>query len=191
MSNVEEFDEAPAVNNDALAALLTNAQELIDVEEQISGLENLLKALNSRSNELKTKTIPDKMAEIGLNEFSTPAGHKLKVEDFISGSLPKDVEKRSAAIKKIEEWGGDGIISNDINISFMKSEHNEALSLAAELREKGFDCEVKSSVHPQTYLAFLRERLAGGELVDPDVMGIFIGRKTKVTLPKKKKAEKK
>lgn len=184
--DVSAFDEAPATSESALNGLLEKAEELLGLENQISDIEQLLKQLSSRANELKTQVIPDKMAEIGISEFATPAGAKLKVDDFVSGSLPKEPAKRILAIKRLEELGGEAIIRNEINLSFDKSQHNEAMALADDLRSRGFDAEVKSGVHPQTYLAFIRELLASGKEVDPEAMGVFIGRKTKVTLPKKK-----
>ena len=184
MEETSAFDEAPATNNAALNGLLEQAEELISLEAQISDLEQLLKRLGSRATDLKTKTIPDKMAEIGISEFATPAGAKLKVEDFVSGSLPKEPEKRSTAIGLLERWGADGIIRNEITLAFDKSQHNAAMALADDLRKQGFNAEVKSGVHPQTYLAFIRERLASGEEVDAEAMGIFVGRKTKVVMPK-------
>ena len=185
--DLSAFDEAPVTSNAALAGLLTQAEELIRLETQIADIEQLLKTLSSRATELKTKTIPDKMAEIGLSEFATPAGNRLKIEDFVSGSLPKEPEKRTAAIAALEAWNADDVIRNEINLSFDKSQHNEAMALADDLRQRGFNCEVKSGVHPQTYLSVIRERLASGEPVDTEVMGVFVGRKTKVIMAKEGK----
>lgn len=187
MTDLSAFDEAPITNDSSLNSLLEQAQELIGVEAQIDDLNDLLKTLSGRANDLKTRIIPDKMAEIGLSEFATPEGHKLKIEDFVSGSLPKEPLKRKTAIEELEAWGAEDVIKNEINLTFEKAQHNEAMSLAEELREKGFDVEVKSGVHPQTYLSVIRERLAGGEEVDTEKMGIFVGRKTKVTMKKEKK----
>jgi hypothetical protein len=189
MSDIDAFDEGPAVNDANLEALLKQAEELIGLENQIADLEGLLKRLSGRANELKTQAIPDKMAEIGLSEFATPDGGKLNVEEFVSGTLPRDPDKRAEAIKQIESWDAAEVIKNEINLSFSRSQHNEAMALAEDLRQKGFDCEVTSSVHPQTYLALIRERLAEGEPIDTDVMGVFVGRRAKITLPKAKKVK--
>lgn len=178
------FDEAPLTSNSAMAGLLTMAEDLIGLEAQITDLEQLLKALSGRATDLKTKTIPEKMAEAGLSEFATPSGNRLKIEGFVAGSLPKEPEKRAGAIEALEAWGAEGVIRNEINLTFSKSQHNEAMALADDLRVRGFECEVKSGVHPQTYLAVIRERLATGEEVDTEKMGVFVGQKTKVTLAK-------
>lgn len=176
------FDEgAPVTSDGALQALVAQAEELVGLEHQIRDIEQLLKRLNSRATEIKTKTIPDQMAEIGISEFSLPNGVRLRVEDFVSGSLPKDPEKRALAIGKITDYGGEGIIRNEVTLAFDKAQHNEAVALAQDLRERGFAVTVQSGVHPQTYLAFIRERLASGEELDAEALGVFIGRKTRIT----------
>lgn len=184
--DISEFDEAPVASESALAALLEQAEELVSLERQIKEVDDLLTTLTKRANLLKTSVIPDRMAEVGLSEFKTPAGDRVRVEDFVSGSLPKEPEARAAAIKRLEEWGAEDIIKNEIQVFFEKKQHNAAMAIADEIREQGFSCEVKSGVHPQTYLAFMRERLAEGEEVNAQEMGIFIGRKTKVALVKEK-----
>lgn len=187
MNDISAFDEAPVASQTALDDLLAKANDLLATEGQISELEAVLKSLSSHANDLKTKVIPDKMAEVGLSEFATPDGHKIKVEEFVAGSLPKEIERRADALKALEDWGADGVIKNEINLSFEKSQHNEAMALVDDLRNRGIDCELKSGVHPQTYLAIIRERLASGEPVDLEVMGVFSGRRTKVTAPKPSK----
>lgn len=176
------FDEVVEMPTE-LGGLRKDAEELVTLEKQITEVELLLKKLNGRANELKISIIPDKMAEVGLNDFTMTDGTRLKVEDFVSGSLPKDPVRRAQAIAALEQVGGARIIRNEINLEFEKSQHNEAMALADELRGKGFAAEVKSGVHPQTYLAFIRECMRNGEAVDADKLGVFIGRKTKVEMP--------
>jgi hypothetical protein len=187
---IDAFDEAPVASKATLADLLTKAEEFIGLDKQIKELEDLLITLNGRSNELKTKVIPDKMAEIGITEFATPEGKRLRIEKFVAGSLPKEPEKRAAAIKALESWEADDVIKSELNLKFSKQEHNQALALADDLRNQGFAVEVTSGVHPQTYCALIRERLEDGDPVDLEVMGVFVGNKTKIVEVKQKKGRK-
>lgn len=183
MTDTSAFDE-PQPTGD-LSSLLNLAQELVDIEGQVKDLEQLLKKLSGRANELKTKTLPDKMAEVGLTEFKTPRGDRIKVEDYVAGSLPKeDPEKRARALAKVIEMGGEGIIENELSLRFERSQHNEAMALADDLRQKGFDVQVTSGIHYQRLLGFVREHLRNGDEVDAEALGIFVGRKTKVELKK-------
>lgn len=181
-TTTELFDE-PQPTGD-LSSLLTLAQELVGLEGQIKDIEQLMKTLTGRAHELKTQVLPDKMAEVGLSEFKTPQGDRIKIEDFVSGGLPKDPVKRDKAIATVTAMGGGDIIRNELLLAFEKSQHNEAMALADDLRQKGFDAQVTSGIHPQTYLAFVREHLRNGDEVDAEALGIFVGRKTKVELKK-------
>lgn len=115
------FDVEPAASNSSINELVALGENLIALEAQISEIEKLLKTLNGRATELKTKEIPDKMAEVGLSEFATPSGNKIKVEDFISAAFPKGHDERErTAIKRIHALekmeGGSDIIKTEINV---------------------------------------------------------------------------
>ena len=124
------------------------------------------------------------MAEAQLTQFATASGVTIKVEDFVSGSLPKESGKRDAAIKWLEANDGGDIIKNEISLSFEKSQHNEALALASDIRAQGYEVDVTSGVHPQTLMAWARERLKGGEALEPETLGLFVGRKASYKVPK-------
>jgi hypothetical protein len=188
MEDIRElFDEEPVSAPSDLAELVRMGEVLVNTEREIEELEALLKALKGNSTEIKTRTLPDKMAELGLSEFSLDDGTKIKVSDFVSGTLPKEADAREAALAEIEAWGAEGVIKNEINMTFEKSQHNEAMALVDDLRLRGYHCDLKSGIHPQTYLALMRERLASGDPIDLQKMNIFVGRQTKVTAPKGRK----
>lgn len=183
---IDAFDEQQIPAGD-ISSLVTSAKELVTLEDQIEDVEQMLKKIKERANELKTKIIPDKMSELGLSDFTTNEGERIKIGDFVAGSLPKDEIKKKTALAAIEEMGGKDIIKNEIIVSFKKSQHNEAMALAVDLQQKGFVADVKSAIHPQTYLAFIRERLKKGEAVDTDRLSVFVGRSAKVETIKKEK----
>jgi hypothetical protein len=94
--------------------------------------------------------------------------------------LPKDPDKRDSALAWLEEHEASDIIKTFMTLKFQKSEHNEALSLAAELHERGYDAVTESSVHPSTLIAHVKERLEKGEEVPLDTLGLFAGRRVKI-----------
>jgi hypothetical protein len=49
--------------------------------------------------------------------------------------------------------------------------------------DEGYDPELGSTVHPQTLMSFVRDKLRAGDPVEPDKLGCFVGRKAKVKLP--------
>ena len=195
MTDFSAFDEGTTnTPPDKLAAIVKLATEGATMEREVATTMGLLELQSGRAHEIKTKLLPDAMAEAGMSNFSLEDGTGIKVEDFVSGSLPKIDEStnetfiasskaRADALRFLEENDGASLIKNVISVSFDKSQHNEALALAAELREKGFDCEVKSDVHPQSYMAWAREALKSGVNLDPDLLNLFIGRVAKLDIP--------
>jgi hypothetical protein len=171
-----------------LDALRRLGRELVKTEKEIEDMSATIAPKAARANFLKNKLIPDLMSSLELEDFTFRDGSKIKVVDFVSGSLPKDPEKRSEALKLVEEYGAEGIIKNNITVAFQRRQHNEALALAADLKEKGYDAETKSDIHPQTLMAFVRERLAKGEDVDAPALGCFVGRVAKIEVSAATKA---
>jgi hypothetical protein len=69
---------------------------------------------------------------------------------------------------------------------FEKSQHNEALSVKADLENKGYAVAAKMGVHPQTLIAHVKERLRNGDEIPLDVLGLYAGRVAKIKAPKSK-----
>lgn len=182
-------DEAP-VSEAKLDVLRAMGQRQIDLESSVAELEAILKVTKGTLHDLKTNKIPELMAELKLLDFTLENGFKIAVEDFVAGSIPKDEAKRKAALEELIVEGGQELIKTTITLNFSKSQHNEALDLAEQLRAAGHEPEVKEDVHAQSLLAFVRERLRNGDEVKTELLGVFKGRTTKVVAPKEPKPKK-
>lgn len=190
----EALSSASSPAKDNLVRLLVEWDE---IAETIAGLEELLSSANARKNELKTKSIPDAMAALGSGEWVGEEPDedgkvpKVVMEDFVSGSLPKEPAYREAAIAWLEENGGAELLKTEISATFGKSQHNSALEifegLVKKAEEMGFMLTMDSGVHAQTYLAFMREKLKNGEQVPVEKLNLFVGRMAKVSRVKAKK----
>jgi hypothetical protein len=173
-------EEAHASSDSAMQRLVAAAKEIIETEQLIQQLEENLSELKARHNKSKTIDLPDMMAECGLSEFRTDTGFRIAVEDFVSGSLPKDDAKRREAIVWLENNGAENLIKTELSMAFGKSEHNEALSLMSELQEKGYTVNSKMGVHPMTLISHIKERLKSGDQVPLETLGLFAGRVAKI-----------
>jgi len=183
--DVEEGAEAPS-NDSALKRVMSIADEIVSTELQIDALEESLKDLKGRGNHLKTVELPDLMAECGMTSVRTTSGHTIEIQDFVQGSLPKDPMRRKVAIDWLATNGAADLIKNEVSVEFGKTEHNRAKDLAEHLRQQGFPVNESESVHPQTLLAFARERMRSGEDIPLEDLGLFSGRTAKVKTPKVK-----
>lgn len=172
----------------SLSKLRKLGEDMMQLEREVSDLEELLKIKRSAAYKLKTERLPEEMAKAGLSFFELKSGGSIEIKDFVQGSLPKeDEQRRIEAIAYLSEIDGEGIIKNSITIEFSKSQHNEALSLNAELQQKGFETVLKHDVHTGTLQAFIREKLRNGENVDANKLGCQIGQVAKVKLEKGEK----
>ncbi len=179
----------PAALSEGLQSLIREALEL---EAAVEAQETLLKDMKTTLLELKQKKLPEALASAGSSSWTGDAswgdlaGSKVEIKGFVSGSLPKDAERRQEAIEWLEGHDAAPLIKTTMELAFSKSQHNEALSLASELRERGYSVLMESGVHASTLQAMARERLEKGEEIPLELLGLFAGTVAKITLPKRK-----
>lgn len=166
------------------------AAEMQQAEEEVAAADLALKKAKSRFNELKTKKVPEKLAEAGLKSIETEDGYTVKLAMFTSGSINNAPNGVEDAIGYLSSIGGEQIIKNVVSIPFGRGQDNLAKSLYAELKERHHgeeglpEPDNKLSVHPQTLGGFIREKLESGEKVDVARLGMEIGNYAKGELPK-------
>tara|TARA_R110000824_G_scaffold15883_3_gene66569 strand:+ start:10459 stop:11028 length:570 start_codon:yes stop_codon:yes gene_type:complete len=180
--HVDDFDVGTvgdvSASPDALAQLRNSIQDMIGMEEAISTMEDDLKAAKASLQIMRTGRLPDLMAEIQSDHF-THEGWEVKLSDFVSGSLPKDPEKRKLAMDWLEANEAEGLIKTDVKLTFGRSQHNEAVSVAEGLIEEGHAVDVQSGVHAQTLQSFAREKIRNGEDIDCELLGLYTGKVVK------------
>jgi hypothetical protein len=182
-SKVDEFDlgedgEATA-SPDALKRMHEGIKQLITMTEYIEQLEADLKAAASARHILRTVTLPDIMAECQSTAFNH-AGYDVEVSDFVSGSLPKDEQKRAKALQWLKDNEGAGNIKTVLTVNFNTNQHNEAMAVADDLNKAGWPLTIGEGVHAQKLQAFARERIRNGEKVDAETLGLFVGKLVKI-----------
>lgn len=178
MTNI--FEAQPAQNETDLKRLVTLAEKARDLEAQKEDLNSALSQINKELQAIKENELPELMAALGMETFTLSDGTKIKVTDYVSGSLNKATD-REWALEWVAEHGGEGTIKNNVSMSFDRNEHNLALSVAEDLRQQGFEVSLLSDIHPQTLAAFAREKLAEGEDIPLDQLGLFAGRRAKIS----------
>jgi hypothetical protein len=181
----------------ALGVNAPNVEQLKSIEQLVNGGialvqriekgEALLKELKAQLHQLTTVTLPDQMSSAGTSLFKNEEGWKVEVKPFVAGSLPKEEEKRTAALEWIRSVQAGDIIKNRLAVEFERGEDNIAGEIKAKLDELGMDYELKEDVHPQTLLSFARERMKGGEEVPLETLGLYAGRNAKIEPPKRRK----
>lgn len=187
MNNNEEFDVAAEEDapQDKLDQLHKMLEEAIDLEALLEQSEETAKAVRSALHKLRTGKIPDLMAELQLGD-TTFRGWKVNVDDFVSGSLPKDPAKRQKAIEWLDEHEAGGLIKTKVAVEFGREQREEAMETYERLNGGGLAVSINSDVHAQTLQSFARTRIKDGDEIDTEALGLFTGKIAKMKRVKEK-----
>ena len=179
-----------------LEQIAQDAEEAEILQATMDALEAEIAELKLRYRHLTEKRLPYAMAELGLSKFELKNGAKISIKDSVSGSIQRAPDFQFAKQFLLDHDGAD-LLKTEVKTEFGRGSHNEALALAADLREKGFDVTANETVHASTYAAFGREllkdyqaKLEKGEAAEMppfEELGMFYARKAEIKLPKGKK----
>ena len=146
-------------------------------QQQIEETENYLKGLKEEKQRIAFEQIPMLMDEMGIERIDVD-GAIVKLKSFVSASIPAD--RKQEAFNWLREHGHEGIIKNEIVVSFGKGEDNVAGDVMYQLEEKGFHPEQKTHIHSMTLKGFIREQVEKGNNIGLDLFGAFVGRTAEV-----------
>ena len=146
-------------------------------QQQIEETQNYLKGLKEEKQRIAFEQIPMLMDEMGIERIDVD-GAIVKLKSFVSASIPAD--RKQEAFNWLREHGHEGIIKNEIVVSFGKGEDNVAGDVMYQLEEKGFHPEQKTHIHSMTLKGFIREQVEKGNNIDLDLFGAFVGRTAEV-----------
>lgn len=172
---------APAT--DRLKHLKQMMTEARDLELDIVSMEEALAEKRKLLNKKRTEDLPALMLELGVNKMgldasgNTPA-YDVVLDKFYSASLPKDPERRAAALDLLKKMKLEGIIKNSFSVDFGKGEGARAKKLAAALKKMGVEYSNSVGVHPQTLMAVIRKQYESGKPLSPselETLGGFVG----------------
>ncbi len=170
----EVFDVAGAlkdVNVETSKDLSSLVSQVQEVNDQIADVERELKRLNQMKHKLESERIPALMEEMGQTK-GTWNGVEVKLVQKIDAKITE--ANKDLAFAWLRENGHDGIIKNDVSMSFDKGQDNLVGDVIHILREKGFDPKQRTTVHGNTLKSFIREGLEKGISLDLDLLGGYV-----------------
>lgn len=174
----EGYAPAPTSTGE-LAQLTKLAEEQARAEAEVARLEAELTRAKEAVRDLAEFRVPELMDRIGMQEFTTASGLKIKLNETIRAGI--SVANGPAAFAWLRGNGHGSLIKRTLKLEFGKNEDEQADQLARELREKGLDLEDKAAVNPQTLGAFVREKLRDGEDIPVELLGVHRQRVSKIS----------
>ena len=166
-------------DKEGLKKLRDIARDVNLAQARIKGLEDALKTENEALRHLLYERMPEVMDEVGLSEFALDDGTKFTLENGVSGSFPKDPERNEKAIDWLEAHDCDGILKTELKAIFPRGEFHIARDIANRISNQ-CDPTIASTVHPSTLKKFARDRMAEGEPLDFEALGLSTYRRVKV-----------
>lgn len=181
-SAAEDFDVAPAASKDRLALITAACKEAIALEGLIEEAEGSLSELKAALHKQRSVVIPELMGA-DVPEI-TVDGRRVEMKDIVSGSIPKNPEGAGRALDHLRQIGGGDIIKRTVTVEVDRGK--DVSDLLDRIRSVGEVPVVAEKVHPQTLAAFAREALANGDPINPDTLGLYVGRIAKIGKEKRK-----
>lgn len=167
----------PQTAGDKLSQLTQLAEQQAAAQSKVADLEAQLNRAREELRDIAERQVPELMDQIGISEFKTITGLKIKIDEIIRASIPKT--KTALALAWLKNNGHAAMIKRVVAVSFGKGEDERADELHQRLAEE-FEVDDNASVHPSTLAAFVRERLRNGEEVPLDLFGVYRQRVSKI-----------
>ena len=171
------------LDDNELKTLNEHVPRFLRIGGMIGNTEERLRKLKEQYRQLSEEDLPQKMAELGMQDMRFEDGSRITVDMFYATRINKN--NRDAAHAWLREQGHGDIIKNQVSVSFGKGEDDTALETMTLLEKEGLFPDQKESVHPSTLKAFVKERIESGDnAFTPDTQKLFSvyqGKRTKIT----------
>jgi len=179
MANIDfEEDQQDLIEKTDIQTLASYCQELAEIENGISYLEEQLKAHKEKADKIGSEIIPNMLAEQGLSSLKLADGSSIDVRKSYNCTIKKD--QMELAYNWLRENGLGDIIKNEVAVQFGKGEDNKAEQLLSLAEQEGYEPTQKQKVEPMTLKALYRERVEAGLDMPSQLFNIFIKDQTKI-----------
>ena len=185
----EEVNLEVNVADDQLKELSSLAADLLKNDKAIEDLESALATLKQQQRQISEVDIPNKMKEMGMLEFVTTEGVKLKVKSFYTGYIPtlkasmkkpELADRRQRCLDYLSNNGHESLIKNELSIIFSKGQDNEAKDLKADLENKGHPVTLEPSVNAASLKAHINVLKKDNKEFDDELFNVFLKTETKI-----------
>lgn len=156
--------------------------QLLDLRARlVAEHEELEKAANRKAAEilvLDSKTLPDELADLGVDSVTLKDGRKLTIKDYVSVKIPD--EARPMAYQWMRDNGHGDLIKHNFTVSMngsaQESDEGEIRGVRAALKDRGVPFSEDEKVHHSTLTAFVSEQLKAGKSFPSDAFKIYQGK---------------
>lgn len=173
--NEAVFDYGEYVGSDSqgqseLLELSRLADRQAAAESEVKRLMAQLSLAQDNLNDISTRLIPEAMERLGMTEFKTVTGIRIIVKENIVASITN--EKKPEAFKWFREAGYGAMLKRVVSLEFGKGEDDQAEKAYEKLSEEYQLVDDKTTIHPSTLRAFVRDCLENGVEIPIELLGV-------------------
>jgi len=176
----KDYTSFTKTDDSALAELSGLAAQQVEAEVVLAVAEANVATAKRALREIQEVKIPELMDSVGMEEFTTTSGLRIRVRENIRASISQ--ANAADAFAWLRENGHEALIKRQVTVMFGKGEDAEAAETIKALEERKLPVDDKSSVHASTLAKFVREKLEAGEDVPMELLGVHRQRVSAVTV---------
>jgi hypothetical protein len=177
--DLEQMSKNITLDTTAMEDIATACNKLLDIQKEVSALEDQLKKKKEQELKLSEQDIPNLMQKAGAASIKLTDGTAVEIKPYYGARIP--ASRTEEAFNWLRENNFADLIKNNVTLTFGRNEDNMAKSLVDELRQKGHNVKQAEKVEPMTLKAFVREQIEKGKDVPADLFGVYVATRTKLT----------
>jgi len=177
--DLEQMSKEITLDTTAMEDIATACNKLLDIQKEVSALEDQLKKKKEQELKLSEQDIPNLMQKAGAASIKLTDGTAVEIKPYYGARIP--ASRTEEAFDWLRENNFADLIKNNVTLTFGRNEDNMAKSLVDELRQKGHNVKQAEKVEPMTLKAFVREQIEKGKDVPADLFGVYVATRTKLT----------
>ena len=177
--DLEKISKSITLDTTAMEDIATACNKLLDVQKEVSELEDKLKKKKEEELKLSEQDIPNLMQKAGAASIKLTDGTAVEIKPYYGARIP--ASRTEEAFDWLRENNFADLIKNNVTLTFGRNEDNVAKSIVDDLRNKGHNVKQAEKVEPMTLKAFVREQIEKGKDVPADLFGVYVATRTKLT----------
>ena len=177
--DLEKISKSITLDTTAMEDIATACNKLLDVQKEVSELEDKLKKKKEEELKLSEQDIPNLMQKAGAASIKLTDGTAVEIKPYYGARIP--ASRTEEAFNWLRENNFADLIKNNVTLTFGRNEDNVAKSIVDDLRNKGHNVKQAEKVEPMTLKAFVREQIEKGKDVPSDLFGVYVATRTKLT----------
>ena len=177
--DLEQMSKEITLDTTAMEDIATACNKLLDIQKEVSALEDQLKKKKEQELKLSEQDIPNLMQKAGAASIKLTDGTAVEIKPYYGARIP--ASRTEEAFDWLRENNFADLIKNNVTLTFGRNEDNVAKSIVDDLRNKGHNVKQAEKVEPMTLKAFVREQIEKGKDVPADLFGVYVATRTKLT----------